>query len=87
MSDSFKDHQPGLESPAGHAIAITPSDALALSAATRAIYVGGGGALRVAMVSGAVVTLAGVQAGQVYPLRLVQVLATGTTATGLVGLL
>jgi hypothetical protein len=85
MSDSFKDHQPGLESPAGHAVAITPSDAVALSEATRAIYVGGAGAL--ARGAGAVVTLAGVQAGQVYPLRLVQVLATGTTATGLVGLL
>jgi len=83
MADSFKDHQPGLESPAGHAVALTPSDSVALSEATRALYVGGAGALRVA----AVVTLAGAQAGQVYPLRVTQVLATGTTATGLVGLI
>lgn len=87
MADSFKDHQPGLESPVGHAVALTPSDSVALSEATRALYVGGAGALRVAMVSGAVVTLAGAQAGQVYPLRVTQVLATGTTATGLVGLI
>jgi hypothetical protein len=86
MSDGFKDYQPGLESPAGHAAAITPSDSLALVDATRAIYVGGAGALRVTMVSGAVVTLAVVQAGQIYPLRVTKVMATGTTATGLVGL-
>lgn len=87
MSDSFKDYQPGLESPAGHGVAIVPSDNVALAEATRAIYVGGAGALRVTMVSGAVVTLAVAQAGQIYPLRVVQVMATGTTATGLVGLI
>jgi hypothetical protein len=38
------------------------------------------------MLSGETVTLAGVLGGAIYPLRVAQVLATGTTATGLVGL-
>ena len=86
MADDFEDHQSGLTSPATQAQPITPSDSLALPYASRAIYVGGAGDLRVVMCSGDVVTLMGVQAGMVYPLRLAQVLATGTTATGLVGL-
>ena len=73
--------------PAASAAVVTPSDSTPLTVSCRSLYVGGAGALRVAMVSGAVVTLAGAQAGQVYPLRVTQVLATGTTATGLVGLI
>lgn len=76
----------GLSAPALGAAAITPSDAGSLPDPVRAIYVGAGGNLRVRMLSGEVVTLAGVQGGAVYPLRVDQVLATGTTATGLVGL-
>jgi len=84
--DEFEDHQSGLASPAEAAQAITPSDSLALPRVTRAIYVGGTGNLRVMMRSGDVASFAGVQAGMVYPLRVAQVMATGTTATGLVGL-
>lgn len=76
----------GLSAPALGAAAITPSDAGALPDPVRAIYVGTGGTLRVRMLSGETVTLAGVLGGAIYPLRVAQVLATGTTATGLVGL-
>lgn len=86
MADDFEDHQSGLSTPATRAQPITPGDGLDLPHVTRAIYVGGAGDLRVMMCAGDVVTLAGAQAGMVYPLRLRQVLATGTTATGLVGL-
>ncbi len=86
MADDFEDHQSGLTSPAEAAQAITPSDSVALARTTRAIYVGGTGDLRVTMLSGDVVTLGSVQAGMVYPLRASHVMATGTTATGLVGL-
>lgn len=86
MADNFKTYQPGLESPAEAGAALIPSDGAVLSNATRAIYVGGGGALRVTLVSGDTVTLGGVLSGMIYPLRVAQVLATGTTATGLVGL-
>jgi hypothetical protein len=38
------------------------------------------------MVSGATVVFTGMQGGMIYPLRVARVLATGTTAAGLVGL-
>ncbi|WP_103336446.1 spike base protein, RCAP_Rcc01079 family [Pseudotabrizicola formosa] len=86
MSDVFKSHQAGLDSPAEAASPITASDTQPLPLATRAIYVGGPGTLRVTMVSGDTVTLTGVLGGMIYPLRVSHVLATGTTASGLVGL-
>ncbi len=86
MSDDFKAFQSGLESPAQSAVLVTPSDSQSLPNATRALYVGGAGNLRVTLVSGDTVTLTGVVAGMIYPLRVSRVLATGTTATGLVGL-
>lgn len=86
ISDDFSSHTTGLTSPARAAVAITPSDGAPLADAVRAIYVGGGGALRVRMVSGDVVDFANAQGGMIYPLRVDQVMATGTSATGIVGL-
>ncbi|MEO5620060.1 MAG: hypothetical protein ABIQ85_04005 [Cypionkella sp.] len=86
MLDEFDKHATGITAPALHATALTPSDSTPLSVATRAIYVGTAGNLRVEMVSGDVVTLTAVAAGAIYPLRVAQVMATGTTATNLVGL-
>jgi hypothetical protein len=86
MLDPFRRHETSLTSPAERAEAIVPSDSTELSQATRAIYVGGTGDLRVRMLSGATVTFANIQGGMSYPLRLRQIMATGTTATGLVGL-
>jgi len=87
--DDFGVHN-GLEAlsmPATKAIAITPSDSVDLAFATRAIYVGGNGNLRVDMQDGgAAVTFVGLVAGQVLPLRVSRIYATGTTATNLVGL-
>jgi hypothetical protein len=85
MSDEFEDHQTGLTSPA-RAAAIVPSDSGALAQITRAIYVGQAGDLRLRMASSDVVTLMAVPAGALLPLRVAQVLATGTTAGALVGL-
>ena len=53
---------------------------------TKGIYIGGTGSLQVQMVSGATVTFAGLAAGIVHPLRIIQVISAGTTATGLIGL-
>lgn len=86
MPDEFARHETGLTAPARAAAAITPSDSLPLEQTTRAIYVGQTGTLRVRMASDEVVTFAGLLAGVVYPFRVVQVMATGTTAGGLVGL-
>lgn len=86
MGDDFSGHDTSLTSPAIGAAIIIPSDSVALPSTTRAIYVGGSGNLRLQFMSGEVVTLTGVQAGVIYPVRALLVLATGTTATGLVGL-
>ncbi len=86
MRDDFRSHASGLTSPAERAEAIVPSDAADLPRATRALYVGQGGDVALRFVSGDSVILANLQGGTVYPLRLRQVLATGTTAAGLVGL-
>ena len=85
MIDTFKTHARSLTSPAEDAGEITPADAGALSHATRAIYVGAPGDVRALMLSGATVTLADVPAGSFLPLRVRQVLASGTTATNIVG--
>jgi hypothetical protein len=69
-----------------HGFSIAPSDVDPLAAETRAIYVGGAGDLAVTLASGDTVTFAGLGAGSLLPVRIRKVLATGTSATGLVGL-
>lgn len=86
MNDRFNALSRGLTAPASHGFAVTPHDATELSEVTRALYVGGAGAVAVVLESGASVTFSGVAGGTVLPLRLRQVRATGTTATHLVGL-
>lgn len=86
MADDFAGLATALDSPARDASAVTPSDSQPLAAVSRALYVGGSGALAVEMLSGATVTLAEAQAGMIYPLRVRRVLATGTTASGIVAL-
>lgn len=86
MSDRFNTLSRGLTAPANHAFAVTPSDSTDLSEVTRALYVGGAGAVAAVMESGASVTFSSVAGGTVLPLRLRQIRATGTTATNLVGL-
>lgn len=87
MPDRFADHAPGLESPAGHGFAITPSDTIDLPEITRALYVGGAGAISLVLASGASLTLSGAASGSILPLRVRQVRASATTATGLIGLI
>lgn len=86
MQDKFSTHYSGLTAPAEHAEAITPSDSADLDFATRAIYVGGSGSLRITTIAGDTVTFPGVAGGVIYPFRARRVLANGTNATGLVGL-
>jgi len=86
MNDDFENYATSLTSPARDAEPIVPNDAADLPSATRGIYVGAGGSLQVQMVSGQTVAFDNVQGGVVYPLRVARVMATGTTATGLVAL-
>lgn len=54
--DEFETHQNSLSAPALFAEPVSPSDSTLLTLATRAIYVGGAGDLRVRMASGGDVT-------------------------------
>ena len=68
------------------AFAITPDDAASQNYAF-SVYVGGTGDVAVIPAGGdTAITFAGVPAGTVVPLVVKQVLAAGTTATGLIGL-
>ena len=63
--------------------AITParSDADDLAVASRALYIGGDGSVKVSMLDGSVATLVGLAPGMWHPMRVARVWNTGTTAT------
>ena len=63
---------------------VTASDATIIPT-TRALYIGATGDVAVRMASGASVTFTAVAAG-VFPVQVDQVLATGTTATGIIAM-
>lgn len=86
MARDTADWLVGRDNPGSNAFAITPSDSAPLIQITRGLYVGGSGNVSVVLAGDAVaVVLNGVVAGSLYPLRVKQVTATNTTATGLVG--
>lgn len=73
-------------SPSYKAVAVTPNDSTDIPV-TRGLYIGGSGDVVVHMErSGTSLTFAGAQAGSVIPIQVDRVLATGTTATGIVAL-
>ncbi len=84
--DPYKDYSPSLVSPAAGGAGVAPSDDGDLAQVTRALYVGRGGDLSLRLASGSEVVLAGVVGGTLLPLRVERVLATGTTAEGIVAL-
>ena len=84
--DNFRSNTVEVQSPASDGFAITPHDTNLLTHVTRAIYVGGGGHLNVVMAGGTTLLFSNVPAGSLLPIRVRQVLATGTTATLLDGL-
>lgn len=70
-----------------NAVAVTPSDTVALAVPSGSIWVGGAGNLKVVMVGSATaVTFTGVLAGTLLPIKVAQVVATLTTATNIVSL-
>ena len=85
-TDNYATFQANLEAPYERGEAATPHDTNELTLASRAIYVGGAGALALVLVSGDAVTLSGVPAGTMLRVRAKQVKSTGTTATNIVAL-
>lgn len=72
--------------PSGVFYPVTPNDTETLQhGLCRSIYVGTAGVLRVRNLAGDIVTFQS-QAAQYHPLRVRQILETGTTATGIVAL-
>ena len=67
----------------GSAGAITPSDTFSLPTPS-VVYVGTGGNVAITTPQGDQVTFANMPAGSVIPVQVLQVRATGTTATNLV---
>lgn len=84
LTDTFNDSG-NVMSPASHAFAITTHNTNDLSAATRGIYVGVSGDVKVNTIGGETVTFVGLVAGVIHPIRATRVYATGTTATNIIG--
>lgn len=76
--------------PAYNAEAVTPADGADLNFVSRALWVGGAGAISVIMAgkeaAGETVLLSGIPAGTLLPIAVARVRATGTTATLIVAL-
>lgn len=85
MTDRFASYTPGLEAPAQDVFEVTPNDTTDLPQATRAINVSLSGAVRLTSVSGTTATVF-VAAGVAFPVRAQRIFATGTSATGIVGM-
>jgi hypothetical protein len=73
------------DSCATSAVAITPADS-DLAAASRALYIGTSGNLRVTTTSGNDVTFTNVSSGTILPVSVKRVWATSTTASNIIGL-
>lgn len=86
MPDRFQYSTPSLSGPAAHAFAVTPNDSTDLAETTRALYVGTAGSVAAIMASGASVAFGSVASGTVLPVRVTRVLAAGTTASAILGL-
>ena len=69
------------------ALAVTPNDSTVLQSGIRALYVGGAGNVSVVTAGGQTVTFSGVPAGQILPIQVTRVRATGTTASLILALL
>jgi hypothetical protein len=85
MADIYSSLGTDATAPAAGAFAITPSDVTTFDQPTRAIYVGTGGTLEVAMLWGGTANFENVADGTLLPIRASQV-TSGTTAGALVGL-
>lgn len=73
-----------VDSPAIRAEVVSPSDSTNLARVSRGIWVGGAGNVAAVMLGGDVVTITGVPAGTLLPIRVTRINSTNTTATNMV---
>lgn len=86
MADQFSSTARTPTGTARKLVAITPADT-DLTNVVNALYVGGAGNVAImAADDSAAVTLTAVPAGSIIPIQCKRVMATNTTATGIVGL-
>lgn len=85
MPDAFADRHRRPTDPAITLFDITPDDVANLAHVTTALNVATPGTVRVTTVDGSVSDIS-VQPGQAFPIRVRRVWLTGTTATGIRGL-
>lgn len=85
MQDPFAGYQSGLNAPATKLFPITPDDGADLSTYVRGLAVASSGLVQVTTVDGTDGILF-IAAGAPFPVRVRRVWATGTDATGIVGL-
>lgn len=87
IQDAFEGYADSPIAPAQFCFAITPSDTADLPRATKALYIGSGGAIVIVAIRGtSPVTFANVPDGTILDVRTQAVRATGTTAFNIVGL-
>lgn len=86
MHDRFSTGGDSITAPARRAFAITPDDADTLPFVTKGLCIGGTGQVVLRCLDNDSDVTMLVMAGQILPIRVTHVRATGTTATGLVGL-
>ena len=84
--DLFPSKTPGISGPYVSGAAITPHDSNELTFVTRAIYVGGAGAIKLTTVKGDTLTFTALPVGTLLPVRAKIVFSTNTTATNLLAL-
>ena len=87
ISDHFDSHMAGLTSPIAGGFDVTPADGSDLPTTTRALMVSSAGDVAVLLKNGDTLTFPGLTPGVIYPIRAQRVLATGTGATGIKGLI
>jgi len=85
MPDAFNTRHRRPSDPASRIFDITPDDGADLVEATTAVNVATPGTVRVTTVDGSVADVL-IHPGQVFPIRAVRVWQTGTSATGIRGL-
>lgn len=86
MADTFENIGAGLTSPPGHAFTVTPDDVTDLARNTRGLMVAGAGDVALLTTAGDTTVLPALQPGVQYAIRARRILASGTTASGIVGL-
>lgn len=80
------DRAASLTSPPLHAFSISPDDSADLARPTRGLMIAGGGDVALVTLGGDTAILPALLPGIQYAIRARRILASGTTATGLVGL-